>query len=88
MYDIDIKPNLDKKLEKLIKKNRMQYEIVMKKIGEVIISPNRYKNLKKPLQHLKRVHIDTHFVLTFSVEDKANLVIFEDFDHHDKIYLN
>ena len=33
--------------------------------------------------HMKRVHIGS-FVLTFQI--KEDIIIFEDFDHHDKIY--
>ena len=59
-YSLSIKPELDKKLSKLIKKNRKQYEIVMKKVEEIVINPQHYKNLRAPLQHLKEVHIDKH----------------------------
>ena len=86
MYSFDIKPELDKKLKKLVKKNRKQYEIVMKKVVEIIKDPDRYKNLKAPLQDWKRVHIDKHFVLTFSIDKNNKTVILEDFDHHDEIY--
>lgn len=36
------------------------------------------------MKEFKRVHIDSHFVLTFKVE--KNLIKFEDLQHHDKIY--
>ena len=87
MYEIEIKPELDKKLEKLFKKDRKKYEIIMKKIKEIIENPHHYKNLRKPLQNLKRVHIDTSFVLTFSVEENIKKITFQDYEHHDKIYL-
>ena len=34
----------------------------------------------------KRVHIDKHFVLIFSVDEENKIVALEDYDHHDKIY--
>jgi YafQ family addiction module toxin component len=86
-YSLEIKPSLDKKLEKLVKKNKKQYSRIIGKAEEIILNPNHYKNLRKPLQHLKRVHIDKHFVLTFSVDEKSKTVTLEDFDHHDNIYL-
>jgi len=86
MYSLDIKPELLKKLEKLTKKNRKQSEIIMKKADGIVENPHRYKNLKKPLQQWKRVHIDKHFVLAFSIDEKNETVILEDYDHHDKIY--
>lgn len=86
MYLLDIKPELDKKLVKLSKKNRKQYEIIMKKAEEIVKNPQHYKNLRAPLQFLKEVHIDKHFVLTFSVDENTKTVTLEDFDHHDKIF--
>ena len=60
----------------------------MKKVEEIAASDNidHYKNLHAPLQRLKRVHIDSHFVLTFREDKKNNAVLFYDFDHHDNIY--
>jgi YafQ family addiction module toxin component len=86
MYSFDIKNGLDKKFSKLSKKNPKQLEIIYKKIEEVIQNPLHYKNLTTPLQHLRRVHIDKSFVLLFSVDEKNELVTFEEIDHHDNIY--
>jgi len=77
---------LDKVLNKLSKKNPKQFEIILKKISEVIQNPYHYKNLRNPLQHLRRVHIDKSFVLVFSVNKKEKRVLFEELDHHDRIY--
>lgn len=60
--------------------------MIIKKVDGIVINPQRYKNLRAPLQHLRRIHIDEHFVLTFSVNTKTKTVILEDFDHHDNIY--
>lgn len=86
MYDYELRESLEKIFFKLSKKNPKQLKIIHKKIKQIIKNPNMFKNLRKPLQHLKRVHIDKSFVLTFSVDEKNKKVIFEDFDHHDKIY--
>jgi YafQ family addiction module toxin component len=86
MYTLSIRPSLKKKLEKLGVKNPKQAEIIAKKSEEIIIDPQRYKNLRAPLNHWKRVHIDSHFVLTFSIDEKTKTVILEDFEHHNKIY--
>ena len=48
--------------------------------------PYHYKKLSRPLQHLRRVHIDKSFVLIFSIDESKKLVIIEDYDHHDQIY--
>ena len=87
MREFEIKPELDKKLVKLSKKDKNSYEAVMKKIQEVVDSPNveHYKNLRYDMKDSKRVHIG-HFVLVFSYDKSKDFVSFEDYDHHDKIY--
>ena len=67
MYSLAIKPDLDRLLEKLKKKNKQQYEMIFKKVAEVLKHPQHYKNLRKPLQHWKRVHIDKSFDLIFNI---------------------
>jgi len=86
MYSFDIKDHLDKIFLKIGKKNPKQLESIYKKIEEVIENPQHYKNLRSPLQHLKSVHIGKSFVLLFSVDENLKMVIFEEFDHHDRIY--
>ena len=87
MYSYDIKPHLKKVLEKLSKRNKNQYEQVLKKIEEIIKSDSidHYKNLRHDMKECKRVHIG-HFVLLFSFDAAQNLVSFEDYEHHDNIY--
>ncbi len=79
---------LRKKLSIVFKKDPRRYKILMKKIEEIITSDNidHYKNLRKPLQNFKRVHIDAHFVVVFKYEKSEDAIYFYDFDHHDKIY--
>lgn len=86
MYTLKIKPELEKTLKKLAKKNRKQVEIILKKIDEILLNPHRYKSLRVPLNDWKRVHVDKHFVLTFSVDEDSKIVTLEDYDHHDNIY--
>ena len=71
---------------KIAKKNPKQLEIIEKKIEEIRKNPQHYKNLRKPLQHLRRVHIDKSFVVVFSIDESTKTVIIEDYNHHDKIY--
>ena len=86
MYSVEIRTGLDKILRKLFKRDRRQYEIIMNKIEEIVQDPHRYKNLRAPLDDWKRVHIDRHFVLTFSIDEDKKIVTLEDFAHHDSIY--
>ncbi|HII91693.1 MAG TPA: hypothetical protein HA262_05860 [Methanosarcina sp.] len=86
MYTLRIRAELDNKFEKLAKKNKKQLEIILNKADEIVQDPHRYKNLRFPMNHLKRVHIDKHFVLVFSVDEESMTVTLEDYDHHDNIY--
>jgi YafQ family addiction module toxin component len=87
MYSFEISPHLQDILAKLLKKDEIKCEEVLKKIEEIINSPNveHYKNLKHDLKDEKRVHAG-HFVLTFSFIKNENRIVFLDFEHHDNIY--
>ena len=87
MRSHEILPTLIKSLSKLSKKDKPLYEQVMKKIDEVVNTPDveHYKNLRHNMKDSKRVHVG-HFVLIFEYKKKENKIIFKDFDHHDKIY--
>jgi len=86
MYALAIRPELDKTFAKLSKRNPKQVGIILRKAGEIVKNPHHYKNLRSPLSHLKRVHIDASFVLTFSVDENTKTVMLEDYAHHDDIY--
>ena len=90
MFDFDLSDELKIKIRKILKKDKEKVEIINKKIKEVVNNDSnsieRYKNLRHELKNFKRVHIDKHFVLIFKVDKEKNFILFEDFDHHDKIY--
>ena len=85
--DYEIKPSLKNILNKISKKNSLMHERILKKIYEIInLDPEHYKNLRHDLKEFKRVQIGS-FVLVFKFVKSENKIYFEDFDHHDKIYL-
>ena len=88
MREYEIKPHLQKVLQKLFKKDRVAYEAIMKKIEEVIICTDveHYKNLRYDMKDKKRVHVASSFVLVFSHDKAKDFVSFLDYDHHDNIY--
>lgn len=88
MYSIITSEKIDKIFKKLEKKNKKQLQIIKNKLAEVVLNPQHYKNLKAPMQHLKRVHIDDHFVLLFSVDENKKEITLQNFKHHDEIYLS
>lgn len=86
MYQYKIQPNLQMIITKLFKKDPKTRERIIKKINEIINSDvEHYKNLRHDLKDFKRVQIGEK-VLIFKFEKNNNLILFEDFDHHDKIY--
>lgn len=88
MYSYQLRKGLEKDFVKLAKKSPSTLRSVSSKIKEIVSCKDcsHYKNLRKPLSHLKRVHINKSFVLVFSVNEESKQIIFEEFDHHDKIY--
>jgi YafQ family addiction module toxin component len=86
MYSYELRASVEKEFFKLAKKDPNQLKIIKNKIEEVVKNPTHYKNLRSPLNNLRRVHIDKSFVLVFSVDETNKKVIFEDYDHHDNIY--
>jgi|TARA_B100001971_G_C18075108_1_gene475224 YafQ family addiction module toxin component len=87
MYKWERSDKLKNILKKLFKKDKVRYEVTLKKINEVINSnPNHYKNLSHSMKGFRRVHIDSHFVLIFKVDERRKLIRFEDLQHHDHIY--
>jgi len=88
MRDFLIEERLEKILNKLFKKDRSVYEATIKKMDEILKNRKveHYKNLRRPLQYLKRVHVRGPFVLVFKYVKSEDKIIFYDFDHHDNIY--
>ena len=75
-----------RKLAKLKKKDPKQYEIVHKKMNQILVNPeHRYKDLHYDMKGISRVHIG-HFVLVFKIDNIKKIISFEDYDHHDNIY--
>lgn len=74
-------------LRKLKHKNPGLFRAVQKKICQIAsldeVEVEHFKNLRGDLSHLKRVQIGS-FVLTFRLN--GNTIIFEDLEHHDRIY--
>jgi len=87
VYKFDVSENLEKILNKLSKKDKDLYNQILKKIDEVINSKDveHYKNLRYNMKDSKRVHI-RHFVLIFQYKKEEDIILFDDFDHHDNIY--
>lgn len=88
MYTDQYSEQITKKLGKLKKKNPSQHREVLKKIDWILANPDhRYKELHYDMKGIQRVHLG-HFVLVFRLDRVKKIISFEDYDHHDKIYLS
>ncbi|MBR9692920.1 type II toxin-antitoxin system mRNA interferase toxin, RelE/StbE family [Candidatus Woesearchaeota archaeon] len=85
-YTLQISEKLDKILNKLIKKNQKQLKIINKKTKQILKNPYHFKQLSGDQHGERRVHIDTHYVLTYEIDEDNKIIRLLDFDHHDKIY--
>ena len=65
MYEIEISEQLDKKFAKLAKKNKKQLDIIDKKVAQILENPFHFKPLRSEMKGIRRVHIDSSFVLTY-----------------------
>jgi YafQ family addiction module toxin component len=87
LYSLEVRESVDRIFSQLAKKNPKQMGIIEKKIKQICEKPSHFKPLRAPMQHLRSVHIDKSFVLTYSIDEQNIVVIIEDYDHHDKVYL-
>jgi YafQ family addiction module toxin component len=85
MYSQEFLPNLDRILRKLAKKNPVIHEALRGKVKEILKEPHHYKPLGNVMAGKRRVHVGS-FVLIFSIDEARKVVVFEDFEHHDKVY--
>ena len=86
MYKLAVKETLDRKFNKLKKKDREMLMLIDTKVKDILDDPYRFKPLKKPLQNTRRVHVGGSFVLIYEINEEERIVTLLDFDHHDNIY--
>ena len=87
MYADLYSEEITKKLAKLKKKDPIHYSKVRKKIDSILAEPiHSYKFLTNDMKGINRVHLG-HFVLVFVIDHKNKIISFEDYAHHDKIYV-
>jgi mRNA interferase RelE/StbE len=55
MYKLAVKETLDRKFNKLKKKDREMLMLIDSKVKDILDDPYRFKPLKKPLQNKRRV---------------------------------
>jgi mRNA-degrading endonuclease RelE of RelBE toxin-antitoxin system len=88
VHNWKISEHLIEVMRKLSKKDKSLYEQLLNKIEEIknCYNVEHYKNLRYNLEDSKRAHVG-HFVLVFQYDKSTDTINFDDFDHHDVIYM-
>jgi YafQ family addiction module toxin component len=73
-----------KKLIKIGNKNPTFKYALDRKVEQIMHNPSRFKPLRGTMQGIRRVHIQSSFVVLFEIH--KNSIYFLDIDHHDTIY--
>lgn len=75
MLNYDLSDKLQKKLEKLLRKNPQLVRMFYNKVQEIIThnekTVNTYKNLRFPYHKYKRIHLTRNFILIFRVRKRT-----------------
>jgi len=85
LYDLEIQENTLKTFQKLLKKDRKQWEALNSKIEQIRAHPYQFKPLKHPMEGRRRVHIGS-FVLIYRILEDSKTVRIVQYCHHDKAY--
>ena len=85
-YTLVISEKLDNLFLKLSKKDKVQFEILTKKIQHIIENPYQFKPLHGDMKGIRRVHIGKSFVLIYEILENEKIVKLLDYEHHDKVY--
>lgn len=85
-YKLVIPKRLDLLFFKLPKKDKIQFEILTRKIQHILEDPFQFKPLRGNMKGMRAVHIGKSFVLTYEILENEKIVRLLDYAHHDKVY--
>lgn len=84
-YTLDISEHLDRIFSKLSRKDKLQFEILNRKIREILEDPQIGESLTGNMAGQKSVHI-RNFVLVYEILENEGIVRLLDYGHHDDVY--
>lgn len=84
-YTLDVSEHLDRVFSKLAKKDKLQFEILTRKINEILENPKVGEPLTGNMAGQRGVHI-RNFVLVYEILENEKIVRLLDYDHHDVVY--
>ncbi|MDD5192258.1 MAG: type II toxin-antitoxin system mRNA interferase toxin, RelE/StbE family [Candidatus Nanoarchaeia archaeon] len=84
-YTLEVSGKLDRVFAKLAKKDRLQFEILSRKIKEILENPQIGEPLTGNMAGQRSVHI-RNFVLVYEIIEHQKVIKLLDYDHHDVVY--
>ncbi|MFH1311564.1 MAG: type II toxin-antitoxin system mRNA interferase toxin, RelE/StbE family [Nanoarchaeota archaeon] len=84
-YELITSEHLDRIFVKLSKKDKLQFEILTRKIKEILENPQIGEPLKGNMAGQRSVHV-RNFCLIYEILENEKAVKLLDYDHHDKVY--
>lgn len=84
-YTLEISDKLDRVFSKLAKKDKLQFEILSRKIKEILENPQIGEPLRGNMAGQRSVHI-RNFVLVYEILEQEQVIKLLDYDHHDVVY--
>jgi addiction module RelE/StbE family toxin len=84
-YELITSEHLDKIFHKLAKKDKLQFDILTRKIKEVLEDPKIGEPLKGQMAGQRSVHV-RNFCLVYEILENEKIVKLLDYDHHDAVY--
>jgi len=84
-YTLEISEKLDRVFAKLAKKDKLQFEILNRKIKEILENPQIGEPLTGNMAGQRSVHV-RNFVLVYEIIEHEKVIKLLDYDHHDAVY--
>ena len=84
-YEIITSEHLDRIFAKLSKKDKLQFEILARKIKEILENPHIGEPLSGKMAGQRSVHI-RNSCLIYEILENEKTVKLLDYDKHDKVY--
>jgi YafQ family addiction module toxin component len=85
-YALEISDKINRIFAKVRNKDKLQSEILKKKIKDILENPYRFKPLRNNMKGIRRTHIGKSFVLTYEILENERVVRLLDYAHHDRVY--
>ena len=84
-YALEISEHLDRLFTKLSKRDKLQFEILTRKLNEILENPQIGEPLTGNMAGQRSVHI-RNFCIIYQILENEKIIKLLDYDHHDIVY--